>query len=112
MKFTLKLILSFFVLSGSAFAADLSATFWQIKKSAHFVVYYQEAPSDYINEVINQSESYYNTITAKLGFTRYEEFWTWYKRAKIYLFRNKEEFQRVTNSPEWSGGISRALSRI
>ena len=111
MRFTLKLILTFFLLSGSAFAADLSATFWQIKKSTHFIVYYQEAPSDYINEVINQSEGYYNTITAKLGFTRYEEFWTWYKRAKIYLFRNKEEFHRITNSPEWSGGISRALSR-
>ncbi len=110
MRFALKLILSFFLLSGSAFAADLSATFWQIKKSTHFIVYYQEAPSDYINEVIDRAEGYYNTITTKLGFTRYEEFWTWYKRAKIYLFRNKEEYNRITSQPEWSGAHSRVIA--
>jgi len=109
MRFTLGLILSFFLLTASAYAVDLSATFWQIKKSTHFVVYYQEAPSDYINEVMDRAEGYYKTITEKLGFTRYEEFWTWYKRAKIYLFRDKEEYSRITSQPEWSRAHSRVI---
>ncbi len=92
------------------YAADISATLWQIKKSTHFIVYYREAPGDYINEVIDRAEGYYNTITTKLGFTRYEEFWTWYKRAKIYLFKDKEEYLRITSQPEWSGALSRTVA--
>jgi len=106
------LLVVFFIFSPalSAHAADISATFWQVKKSTHFVIYYQEAPSDYINEVIDRAEGYYNTITTKLGFTRYEEFWTWYKRAKIYLFRNKEEYNRITSQPEWTRAYSRVIA--
>lgn len=111
MKFRAGLIFYFFLYSGCAYGAEVSTTLWQIKKSTHFIVYFQEVPQDYINEVINQSEGYYNSITEKLGFTRYEEFWTWQKRAKIYLFRNKEEYQRITKQPQWSGGGSRVLSR-
>jgi hypothetical protein len=110
MRFAIKLIFFFFLFSGCAYGVDVTTTIWQINKSTHFIVYYREAPSDYVNEIINQSESYYNTITEKLGFTRYEEFWTWYRRAKIYLFKDKEEYQRITSQPEWSAGGVRVLS--
>jgi len=110
MRLTTGLIFLFFLSCGCAYGSGVSTTIWQVKKSTHFIIYYQEASSDYINEVIDRSENYYNTITEKLGFNRYEEFWTWYKRAKIYLFKNREEYQRVTSQPGWSGSHSRVFS--
>jgi len=111
MRFTTGLIFFFFLYSGCVYGAEVSTTLWQINKSTHFIVYYQEAPQEYIDEVIAQAEGYYNTITEKLGFTRYKDFWTWQKRTKIYLFRDKKEYHRVTSQPQWSGGSSRVITR-
>lgn len=85
---------------------------WQIEKSKHFIVYYQEGvPENFVKEVIEASEGYYAKITQRLGFNRYN-FWLWDERAKIYLYRNSEEYRIQTGAPSWSGGSAAAEEKI
>lgn len=101
-------MLGIFTSSVNLFALDD----WQIEKSKHFIVYYrQEVPENFVKEVIEASEDYYTKITRRLGFTRYD-FWLWDERAKIYLYRDAEEYQNQTGAPPWSGGSAAVKEKI
>ncbi|MBU4140685.1 MAG: hypothetical protein KKA80_02195 [Candidatus Omnitrophica bacterium] len=76
---------------------------WNIKKSKHFIIYYREAPKEYISEVKRRAERYYQSITDYLGLMRFN-FWTWDERCKIYLYPNRREYLRDTRSASWSRG--------
>jgi len=52
---------------------------------------------DILNSVRNKS------IADNLGFSRYE-FWTWDKRARIYIYDDTQDYQEKTGKPAWSGG--------
>jgi len=85
---------------------------WEGKrKSEHFIVYYQSAPLGYIDEILNWAEKYYNDINNEFGFIRIEDFWTWDKRTKIFLFKDKNSFRAVVNHPEWSAGEVKVITR-
>lgn len=76
------------------------------EKSTHFVVYYDKAVSeDFVRTVINNAERYYDELTEKLGLVRYD-YWTWDKRAKIYLYPDQETYMKETSQPSWSGGMA------
>lgn len=92
-------------------AADVSTSLWQVKKSDHFMVYFQEAPFGYVDEVLSRAEAYYRDITEELGFTRYENFWTWEKRAKIYIYKDKASYRVATKQPDWSGANVQVAKR-
>jgi len=89
----------------------VSTSLWNTKKSEHFIVYSQDSSLSYIDELINKVESYYATITEELGFTRFQGFWTWDDRAKIYIFKNALEYQKATNQPKWSGAQANVITR-
>lgn len=76
---------------------------WRIAKSTHFIVYYKNAPKDFLEKLISKSEDYYNTIAENLGFRRYN-FWLWDNRAKIYVYDDVTDYQNVTGLPAWSWG--------
>lgn len=103
MKF--KLIFIFFLVHAfihlPAFA-EVDSSFWQAKKSQHFVIYYQEAPEDFVDELITRAEDYYNGIVDDLGFRRMD-FWSWDNRAKIYLYKNAGDFHKDARRSEWAG---------
>ena len=82
----------------------VSSSLWQTKKSQHFVVYYQEAPEDFVDELIARAEDYYNGIVDDLGFRRMD-FWSWDNRAKIYLYNNADGFHNDTQRSEWAGAV-------
>jgi len=84
--------------------SEVSATFWQTKKSDHFVIYFQDAPQDYVDELIRNAESYYNAIVDELGYRRFD-FWTWDNRAKIYLFNSPADYLNDTGRVSWSGAM-------
>lgn len=86
-----------------AFAQD--AAEWDISKSTHFIVYFKNAPDDFIGEVINRSEDYYESITEAIGFTRFD-FWLWDDRAKIYVYDTPEDYMKETHQPAWSAGLA------
>jgi hypothetical protein len=78
---------------------------WNTEKSAHFVVNYRNAPEDFIKEIIDKSESLYNSIASDLGFIRFN-FWLWDERAKIYIYDNALDYQSATGQPAWSIGCA------
>jgi hypothetical protein len=103
--------LIFFLFSSTTAGAEVITSLWQVKKSDHFIVYFKETPPDYLDKLIRQAEIYYNSITEELGFTRFEGFWTWDKRCKIYLYPSAKEYQRATGRPAWSGASVNILER-
>ena len=100
MKKLIASIIFLLVLTGSACALDVSS--WNTKNSDHFIVYYRNAPSDYVDRVIATAESCYTNIDDKLGFTRFDNFWTWDKRVSIYLFDNEVHYSIYSGQPTWS----------
>jgi len=100
MKILAGLLLGFFILP-CAFAQNSS--YWQIEKSQHFIIYYQDAPNEFIEKLVYQAEDYYNSIVEELGFRRFD-FWSWDNRAKIYLYNNSADYLKETQSSPWSGG--------
>lgn len=101
----------FFVFFSSLCFAQVTQLLWEVKKSEHFNIYYRGVSVQYVDEVIKKSEACYRDITQELGFTRYSDFWTWDKRAKIYIFSNKDEYVKITNQPVWSAAGTNIFTR-
>ena len=76
---------------------------WNTKKSKHFIIYYKDAPRDYVSKVAGYAERFYRSITDYLGFRRFK-FWTWDKRCRIYLYPSREEYLFSTGAASWSRG--------
>ncbi|HQP91972.1 MAG TPA: hypothetical protein PLU24_04785, partial [Candidatus Omnitrophota bacterium] len=102
MKKIILLMVSCFIFSGFSLAEEDGFT---EKKSTHFIVYYKEIPEEFADQVIEYGEKYYDELTEKLGFTRYD-YWTWDKRAKIYIYPDQESYIKATGQPAWSGGVA------
>ncbi|MFH0826673.1 MAG: peptidase MA family metallohydrolase [Candidatus Omnitrophota bacterium] len=72
-------------------------------------MFYQNAPTDFIDKVTEKAEDDYNRIADALGFTRFD-FWLWDNRARIYIYDDKAGYQQATLQPGWSYG-SALISR-
>jgi len=72
-----------------------------IEKSKHFIIYYQQAPAEYINRLTAETEHYYSNITDYLGFKRFD-FWLWDNRCKIFLYSDMEQYLESTGAASWS----------
>jgi len=82
--------------------SDAMAEPWaNVEKSTHFIIYYQQAPADYIKELARKAEYYYRNITDYLGFRRFN-FWTWGNRCRIYLYPDKDKYLKYTGTFAWS----------
>ncbi|MBU1125749.1 MAG: hypothetical protein KKC84_06965 [Candidatus Omnitrophica bacterium] len=102
---------SFYVcigLAGILFSAVACAQedSWQSHKSTHFVILYRHAPEQFIKQLVDSAEDYYNRIADDLGFTRFN-FWLWDNRAKIYIYDNAQEYKAHSGQPAWSAGYAR-----
>lgn len=91
--------------------AEVTSSFWETDKSQHFIVNYQYAPSGYIPELIGMAEKYYNSIIEELGYRRFD-FWSWDKRAKIYLYKESTDYIKDTNRVGWSGASVSVKDRV
>lgn len=98
------------VLSGAG-EAQASGRPWEIKTSDHFIIYFHEASTDTLDRLIAHAEAYYHQLTEQLGFTRFDGFWTWDQRAKIYLYDTRDDYQRLTGQPQWSEAGARVRER-
>ena len=56
---------------------------WSEEKGKHFIVYHQGTAAK-ASEVVKAAERLYVSITKSLGVKRYDNFWLWDDRAKIY----------------------------
>ncbi len=78
---------------------------WKELKSEHFIVYYLDG-DQFAADVSQASEKYYSRIASDLGYARYDNFWTWDNRAKIYLYSDRDGYLS-TGAQKWSYGMSR-----
>ncbi len=83
---------------------------WNEYKSDHFVVYYREAPVDFVQSVQDMAEGYYKEISENLGFTRYQN-WTYDDRAKIYIYNDYDDYIATAKQAKWSHGVASARSK-
>lgn len=80
---------------------------WNQLKSEHFVVYYLEDRS-FAENVSARAEACYNKIASDLGYQRYDKFWQWENRVKIYIYRDRDDFVRATGIKlKWAEGMAR-----
>lgn len=76
---------------------------WMELKSEHFEVFYLE-DDKFAQDVLTRAEKYYERIALDLGYSRYDNFWQWDKRAKIFIYRNHDEFLKATGKRSWIYG--------
>jgi hypothetical protein len=100
MKKLILFFLPFLSLTSFVFAQSQD---WKTSKGTHFIVYYKNANEDFISELMNKAESYYNRIADGLGFRRFD-FWIWDNRAKLYIYDDAQGYHSATGQPSWSLG--------
>jgi len=76
------------------------------EKSLHFIVYFPEGHLDFANDVLYKAELYYKKIASDLGYERYDQFWLWENRVKIYLYPSHPDYVKATWRPVWSHGMA------
>ena len=86
--------------------AIATAEDWKVIKGEHFLVYYVDNKK-FAAEARSRAEKYYNKIAADIGYSRYDNFWRWDNRAKIYIYRTHEDFMRATGKEPWIYGVVR-----
>lgn len=84
---------------------------WKEYKRRHFIVYYKNAPFDFVKSVEEMAEDYYGEISKNLGFTRYKG-WTWDERAKIYIYDDSEDYVRSARAARWSHGVASPKDKV
>lgn len=84
---------------------------WEEYKGQHFIIYYKDAPEDFIKSIESMAEHYYEEITQNLGFTRYKS-WSWDERAKIFIYRDADDYVNNARMAKWSHGASSAKDKV
>lgn len=112
---TVPIIAAFILFSAvplSAFSSDSKPKGeWTERKSDHFIIYYHPSiPKKYISELARKSEKYYDKITDRIGFNRFD-FWLWENRAKILVYKNAKAYVDATASPIWTGAAVHAKKK-
>jgi len=84
---------------------------WKEYKRQHFIVYYKNAPFDFVETVEKTSGQYYLDITSNMGFTRYKG-WNWDERAKIYIYDNADDYVISGKQARWSHGVASPRDKV
>ncbi len=89
-------------LSTGSYASEIS---WRYQRGEHFIVQYPpQVSAQWARNVLRESEYYYDSIGRQIGFTRYQDFWTWDERVKIVIYPDQETYVKATGLPTWSKG--------
>lgn len=83
---------------------------WQELKGDHFIIYYGKDES-FAGDVLRKAEAYYQQVSGDLGYQRYNNFWQWDKRVKIFIYPSREGFLLGTGQPAWSHGVADYLKK-
>jgi len=104
-------IISMIVLMCVVGASAVFAEKWKAYKRLHFIVYYKNAPFDFVESVEKSSGQYYLEITDNMGFTRYKG-WNWDERAKIYIYDNADDYVKTGKQAGWSHGVASPRDKV
>ena len=106
-KIIIFLLLIFLGVGASAHAEEE----WKEYRARHFYIYYKDAPEGFLENVKESAENYYEEITRNLGFTRYEG-WSYEDRAKIYIYRDQDDYINSSKQEGWSHGAAYARIKV
>jgi hypothetical protein len=102
------------VMAGLSFivAAKAEDPFLEIA-SAHFRVRFtMEAEREQAGHILRRAEAYYLRVANDIGYSRYDDVWTWERRVSIILYPDQYAYARFTGAPEWSKGHASRDARI
>jgi hypothetical protein len=88
-------------------APDINGKDWTQIKDKHFVVTYpiwEDARMP--RSILRKAEDYYDSISERIGYHPYNNFWTWDKRVQIVYYPDQASFVQATGQPTWSKGFS------
>ncbi len=108
-----RIVLQYFVclvLSTSVWAAGRGKSGWRVVKGKHFLVYYR-SDRGFAKETARHAEKHYRRIAADLGYVKYDKFWLWDERAKIYIYQSQSAFTNATGAPHWAKGKASLTKR-
>ncbi len=100
---SLFLIIAFCILGFNTASAD--DVQWKKHNSRYFVIYYKNAPVDFVESVAQTAGELYENIPRNLGFISYRG-WAYDDRAAVYIYDDQAEYQRYAKNMEWSGGLA------
>ena len=83
---------------------------WREAKSDHFVVYFLDSDV-FARGLLGEAENFYLRIASDIGYGRYTDFWSWEKRAKIYIYPDQPSYIKATKKPEWTRGFANLKGR-
>ena len=84
---------------------------WNDLKSRHFIIYYKDAPREFIKAIKQSAEDYYFDIVDELGFMR-DQIWTWDERVKIYIYNDQQDYIASARQARWSAGSTILGSKV
>jgi len=97
----------------AGFDSSFDPSGWLKFEGDHFEVLCATSDDeDIAHDILNHAEDYYNDIADDIGYTRYQNFWTWDNRVKIIYFPDQESYVRVTGQPPWSNGFASIYSEL
>jgi len=76
---------------------------WDVVKGDHFLVYHR-GDAEGARNVSRRAEDHYRRIRHDLGFAKYDDFWVWDRRVRIYVYPSHRFFVRATGAPGWAAG--------
>lgn len=83
-------------------AYDKDKDFKQMR-SSHFVInYHKDVEYSHVNKIKNTAEKYYRIITQEFNLIR-KDFWSWENRAKIFIAKDRNDYNSRFECPSWSG---------
>jgi len=86
---------------GSASDGPRDGKEWYVLKGKHFLVHCA-GNVDFARKICLRAEEIYRGIASDLGFPKYDDFWLWDNRVKIYIYRSRREFMHETGAPKWA----------
>lgn len=67
---------------------------------------------DLARRTLDRAEYLYRRIADDIGYSRYDGYWTWERRAGIILFPDQISFARFTGQPAWAVGYASRESKF
>jgi hypothetical protein len=81
-------------------------------RSDHFIISSdKDVDGLYVDRIKDLAEEYYKTITQEFNLIR-DKLWLWDNRAKIFIAKDREDYVRKYNCPDWSDGCVNYAQKV
>jgi len=107
----IKILIAICLLQVSWCAKACADENWTEYRSRHFRIYYRSAPRNFVKNIEDMAERYYDEITRNMGFFR-EHNWTFDDRAQIYIYDSQQEYVNSAQIAGWSHGSADPKDKI